>query len=179
MFGLWGVTECLIKLVLLSRVRRRWILASLPPLPLPLKCSYSISSCPTHECGSGWPSWPLPLPHPWLLCLFFFYEFVRISVTRVPTDGRATPPINLKVERLLRCCVGLRLVRLNLYSYLYDLEQCYATICICSECHRSISTLCHFHPNSLSALRLPIGREVVLVRDFFILLSLGWSFLSS
>ena len=45
-----------------------------PPLPLPLppKFSYFISSDPTHECGSGWLSWPLPLPHPWRKGRFSF-----------------------------------------------------------------------------------------------------------
>ena len=40
------------------------------PLPLPQKCSYFISSYPTHKCRSGRPSHllplPLSLPHPWL-----------------------------------------------------------------------------------------------------------------
>ena len=43
--------------------------APAPPIPHPPKCSYFISSYPTHECRSGWLSWPLPLlsplPHPW------------------------------------------------------------------------------------------------------------------
>ena len=36
--------------------------ASAPALSFPLKCRYSISSYPFHECGSDWLSWPLPLP---------------------------------------------------------------------------------------------------------------------
>ena len=43
------------------------ILVPLPPLPLPRfrfrfhqKCSYFISSYPTHEFGSGWQNQPLP-----------------------------------------------------------------------------------------------------------------------
>ena len=60
--------------------------ASALPLPLPRSCSYSISTYPTHECGSGWPEGPLllPLPHPWLhkrdslaivlSCYFFFFN---------------------------------------------------------------------------------------------------------
>ena len=56
--------------------------ASARLLLLPLKCSYFISSYPTHQCGSGQTGWPLPLPHPW-------FE---------PIDRQTVGPVNPPIE---------------------------------------------------------------------------------